>query len=398
MLYAIAYAPAIGGALDRALLILSAATLVQLLPLPGFVSPEAVRVRTALSLTPYLEPTWGPLTIHVPHTAAAAIELLGAVALFFAARERFATGGVRRAVRAIAAIGLGVSLLAIAQSATAGRSIYWLFETEHEGPLPLGPFVNRNHFATWAIMAIPLCLGYTAAHARAHRSSVRPGGGPLGPALPRLAGLVVSFAALSAALVLSLSRSAAAGLGIAGLITLVQIRRALMPAQVRRLVVAIAALLVLAMSWVGAEAVRRKLGGTTIDFQQRTRIWRESAPIVRDFLPVGTGGGTYELAMRVYQQSDRRVYFNQAHNHYLQLLVEGGLLLTIPFALAAVAFIRAARRSLGTDRSGMWWVRAGAACGLGAVAIQSIWETGLVMSANAALAAVLAAIVVHERR
>ncbi len=244
MLYAIAYAPAIGGALDRALLILSAATLVQLLPLPGFVSPEAVRVRTALSLTPYLEPTWGPLTIHVPHTAAAAIKLLGAGALFFAARERFATGGVRRAVRAIAAIGLGVSLLAIAQSATAGRSIYWLFETEHEGPLPLGPFVNRNHFATWAIMAIPLCLGYTAAHARAHRSSVRPGGGPLGPALPRLAGLVVSFAALSAALVLSLSRSAAAGLGIAGLITLVQIRRALMPAQVRRLVVAIAALLV----------------------------------------------------------------------------------------------------------------------------------------------------------
>jgi hypothetical protein len=46
----------------------------------------------------------------------------------------------------------------------------------------------------------------------------------------------------------------------------------------------------------------------------------------------------------------------------------------------------------------MWWVRAGAACGLGAIAIQSIWDTGLVMSANAALAAVLAAIVVHKRR
>jgi O-antigen ligase len=397
-LYAIACAPAIGGVLDRMLLILSTAVLVQLLPLPGFVSPDAFRVRTALSLTPGLEPTWGPITIHVPHTAAAGIELLGAVALFFAARERFATGGVRRAVRAIATIGLIVSLLALAQSATAGRSIYWLFKTEQEGPLPLGPFVNRNHFATWAIMAIPLCLGYAAAHARAHRSSVRPGGGPFGPALPRLAGLVTSIAVLSAALVLSLSRSAAAGLGIAGSITLFRIRRALMAAQVRRLVVAAAALLVLAMSWVDADAVRRKLGGTTIDFEHRTRIWRESLPIVRDFLPLGTGAGTYELAMRVYQQSDRRVYFNQAHNHYLQLLVEGGLLLTIPFALAAIAFIRAARRSLGTDRSGMWWVRAGAACGLGAVAIQSVWETGLVMSANAALAAVLAAIVVHERR
>ena len=42
-------------------------------------------------------------------------------------------------------------------------------------------------------------------------------------------------------------------------------------------------------------------------------------------------------------------------------------------------------------------IRVGAACGLGAVALQSVWETGLVMPANAALAALLAAIVVHER-
>ena len=32
-----------------------------------------------------------------------------------------------------------------------------------------------------------------------------------------------------------------------------------------------------------------------------------------------------------------------------------------------------------------------------AVALQSLWETGLVMPANAALAAVLAAMAVHER-
>ena len=37
------------------------------------------------------------------------------------------------------------------------------------------------------------------------------------------------------------------------------------------------------------------------------------------------------------------------------------------------------------------------AAGLFAVGLQSMWETGLVMPANAALAAVLAAIAVHER-
>jgi O-antigen ligase len=398
VLYAISCAPPIGDALDRALLLLCVVVVVQLVPLPGLVSSETIRVRAALSLSPALEPGWGPLTIDVAQTAWAAIELVGAVALFVAVRDRFASGGIRRAVRAIAIIGLAVSALAIAQSATAGRSIYWLFETEHEGPLPLGPFVNRNHFATWAIMVIPLCLGYVAAHAQVHRSPGQETSGSISAALSRIAWLIAAITLLSLALVISLSRSAAAGLGVSGLITLFAVRSVLEPSQRRRLIVATAVLLILAMSWTDASAVRDKVAGSTIDFEHRTRIWRESLPIVRDFLPSGTGAGTYELAMRVYQQSDRRVYFNQAHNHYLQLLVEGGLLLTIPFVLAAVAFVRVARQRLGADRSGMRWVRVGAACGLGAVAIQSIWETGLVMSANATLAAVLAAIVVHERR
>ena len=44
----------------------------------------------------------------------------------------------------------------------------------------------------------------------------------------------------------------------------------------------------------------------------------------------------------------------------------------------------------------MYWVRAGAFCGLCGVAAQSFWETGLTMPANAALAAIAAAIVIHQ--
>jgi hypothetical protein len=43
----------------------------------------------------------------------------------------------------------------------------------------------------------------------------------------------------------------------------------------------------------------------------------------------------------------------------------------------------------------MYWVRGGAFCGLCGVAAQSFWETGLTMPANAALAAIAAAIVLH---
>jgi len=67
-------------------------------------------------------------------------------------------------------------------------------------------------------------------------------------------------------------------------------------------------------------------------------------------------------------------------------------------AIAAIVALAAATRAqLSVDRSGAYWIRAGAACGLTAVALQSLWETGLVMPANAALAAVIAAIASYER-
>ena len=56
------------------------------------------------------------------------------------------------------------------------------------------------------------------------------------------------------------------------------------------------------------------------------------------------------------------------------------------------------REQLSADQSGTYWIRAGAACGLTAVALQGLWETGLVMPANAALAAVVAAIASYERQ
>ena len=92
------------------------------------------------------------------------------------------------------------------------------------------------------------------------------------------------------------------------------------------------------------------------------------------------------------------VYFNQAHNQYLQIAAEGGLLLSVPAAVALLSFVRLARRRVTRDHTAVFWIRIGAAGGLVAVMTQSLWETGLRMPANAAVAAVLAAVVVHAPR
>ena len=120
-------------------------------------------------------------------------------------------------------------------------------------------------------------------------------------------------------------------------------------------------------------------------------------PIISDFWLTGTGEGTYRTSMLYYQRGEREVQFNQAHNHYLQAMSEGGLIALGLLGCALVALGRTVRERVKVDGSAVYWIRAGAATGLMAAALQSLWETGLTMPANAALASVLAAIAVHER-
>jgi O-antigen ligase len=155
---------------------------------------------------------------------------------------------------------------------------------------------------------------------------------------------------------------------------------------------------VLVASYADLNAVMYRFDQTLASgYADRHVIWRETLPILRSFWMSGTGAGTFPTAMLAYQRSDRTFFFNQAHNHYLQLATEGGLLLGIPVISSLAALLLSARRRLTLDRTAVYWVRAGAVAGLAAVACQSIWETGLRMPANAVLCAILAAVAVHER-
>ena len=66
--------------------------------------------------------------------------------------------------------------------------------------------------------------------------------------------------------------------------------------------------------------------------------------------------------------------------------------------VALLSFLRLARRCVLGDHTAVFWIRIGAAGGLVAAMVQNLWETGLRMPANAALAAVLAAVVIYAPR
>ena len=392
--------------LDPLVFAVLGAAVVQLLPLPrpalAAVSPSALEVARAFLL---VDPG-GPLPISIDlEESGSAVAILGATALlFFASRQIFDRGGVRTTVRLIATGGLVLSAIAIAQDATARGLMYWRWAPIHEGPAPFGPFVNRNHFATWGVMVVPLCVGYLIAHASAHP-------GPSATATwrrkvvavvdARAALLLASATILIVAIAASLSRSGLVGLGAALVFGgwLARRRTGSALTQTARPAIFVAALTIVAaaavLTQVGPAALAGRFGKSGVALADRLAIWHDTVPVLRDFWLTGTGVGTFQTSMAIYQRSSPGVIFNQAHNHYLQVGAEGGLLVGVPVIFALVVFRRVGWRSLEADRSGMYWIRAGAAAGLAGVAVQSLWETGLTVPANAALAGVLAAIVVH---
>jgi O-antigen ligase len=100
--------------------------------------------------------------------------------------------------------------------------------------------------------------------------------------------------------------------------------------------------------------------------------------------------------MSAYQPVPHAFYFNDAHSQYLQLLTEGGVLLAVPAAMAAGTAVMLIARRLRADRTPVFWIRAGAASGLVAVAVQSMWQVSMTPPANAVLFAILAAVALHD--
>ena len=404
--------------LDLALMAVAAAVALQAVPwpraIPALLSPHSGELRSTIGVAPQVSDLagWTPLSIDGPATWIAAGTVALAVLTFWIARGVFgAGGGVRTFCRVIAVLGAVAALAAVVQRAATPQLVLGMLTPEARASRPFGAFVNRNHFAGWLMMIVPLVTGYLVAHVRIHSAGEREWRGYV-RALLRSGALLIAAAAFVCLSVLSLtlSRSALLGIGAAAVCGWVAARPRMAIDQRRwPFLLGVGGLGAVAVfGLVDLDAWAGKLENTLTLAERpdsRLVIWRETLPLIRDFWATGTGGGTYSNAMLVYQQSQIWIphlaawaHFNQAHNHYLHLAAEGGLLVGVPVAVAVLALARAARRSLAHDHTEMFWIRLGAAAGLAGVAAQSVWEIPLVMPANAVLAACLAAVVLHERR
>jgi len=374
---------------------------LQLAPLPPFIvdalSPNARTISSLILLTPP-DPSAATLSLRPLYTVETLSSAATVVLVYWTARGLLQNGGTRTVARLFSVAGFIMALTGLAQRATASRTLMWLWSPEDPGGRPMGPFVNRNHFAMWLVMASALGAGALATHL-AHKHASGSDRFRTGVAQWLDDGTMLWLAGSTALLWLTIVASGSRG----GMLAVAVFNAAWLALAGRRtgsrkaLAYAAAAVGVVALVgvWANLETIAGRLGSG--DAVARTTVWRDTVPVLRDFWLTGTGGGTYASVMLLYQRTARFVIFNEAQNEYLQLLAEGGILLTLPLLTWFVAWgVRCARR-IGEDRSAMMWVRTASLAGLAAVASQCIWDSALRMPANALLAAILAAVVVHEK-
>lgn len=387
--------PSLRDPLDASALAAIAVIALQLLPLPPAVrevlAPASDAFRAQMVLD-YSRSAWLPLSLDPPRTQTALMLAAAAYGLFAATRAAAPAHG-RRIARRIAWMAMAAAIAGIGgQTLFPDGRIYGFWKPREPGASPFGVVINRNHFAAWAAMAAALTAGCYAAHlsrrrerAPHRRTSVAVLGDARGVWLMWSAGVTIAAIAVAA------SRSGFAAVLAAAVTVLLLIRRRATRRVASALLIALLVAGVALVSWAPADRLLSRIGDTGgNELAVRKTIWMQSAAIARRYPLTGVGAGSFPAAMTHYQTGAREVFFNHAHNQYLELAAEGGLLLGIPLLLFAGALVVRIRRELRTEQDSYVWLRIGAAAALTAIAVASIWESPFRTPATLMLAAVAA--------
>jgi len=374
------------------LLAFLALLLFQVLPLPPAVlrvlSPGTFQLSDSFSLVS-LE-TWVPISVHPTRTLRGIAFCIGFTLLYAAVqREAGDHPRWRRAtLAAIVATGVVLTVVALVQAASPRPHHFYGIWRARPAWAVFGPYYNRNHLAGYLAMAIPIALAFLieaiADLASAWRRR-RPRWLALGDAVgSRVARRALVALTLLVGILAAGSRGAIGGC-VAGLGAVwVAVRRARLAA------LALLLLALLALLFVDPLPIRHSFETRGIA-ASRVPIWRDVWGAVPSFPLFGAGFNAYPRLARQIQTFDKGEWASQAHNEYLQILIDTG---AVGAALMLALLFLLARRAL--ERSRHTTLDAGAVSALVALAVHNIVDFNWQIPANAATFIVLAGLIMRR--
>lgn len=362
--------------------------IVQLLPLREVTSDGATAIGFVNTLS--LD----------PNSTRLVLVQLSTLLIYFAATLVFVDTPHRLhvLVRTIMVFGFLLAILGLSQSITSPTKVYWFRELNQS--TAFGPFINRHHFAGYMELTIALPLGLLFAGAVDKEKRI---------IYLFIAGL------MGVALVMTASRGGIVSLvaEIFFLMIVTAIWRR--PSERRRKrrhrfkhllgrLGATGALLVglfLGVVLLGGEfSINRFIDSVNTDDPTtgRAHFWSVTLDIIKAHPYVGTGLGAYGVIYTRYDTRNGLYRLEQAHNDYLQVLSDAGIIgAALALSFVVLLFWKAIVRARSRDdfRRG---VALAAMSGCFAVLVHSFFDFTLHTTSNALLFLVMAAIATLDGR
>jgi O-antigen ligase len=342
----------------------------------------------------------GALTA-APHSTRMVLAQLAGLSVYFAAALAFvdSPGRLKLMARLVIIFGFLLAVYGLMQHFINPQTIFWVREPKQAQPF--GPYVNRHHFAGYMELTLAMPLGLLFAGAVGRE---------------RIPLYAFASAIMAVALVLTNSRGGMLSM-VCEIIFLTLVaaagrrgrgeeaggggsraRAALTRVGLGFLL--IVAVVFGALYFGGEDALSRLVG--TVNSEDpttgRAHFWQGTAGIIKDHPLLGTGLGSFPSAYPLYDTANGSYRLEQAHNDYLQILSDGGVVGgLLGLAFVAVLFGAALRRMQSQDRFRRG-VALGALAGCAGALVHSFFDFTLHTTANALMFLVLAALATADGR
>jgi O-antigen ligase len=306
------------------------------------------------------------------------------------------TKRLRKIVLTIIIFAALMAFYGILQNLTGTDTIYGLRPAVHANPF--SAYVNKHHFAAFMEMTIGLTLGILFIQATKKDKYLL---------------LIIAVVLMGIAIVMTGSRGGFISLvGVLGFLVLMTVvygdkkhpkeKRSFLNRK-NIIVIGSSVLLILVLFsvtiWLGAgESLERGVGFQVADSDfstGRIHFWSTTLEIIRDNPILGTGLDAFGVSFTKYDTWNGNLRLEQAHNDYLQMLSDSGI---IGFALVILFIFLLFKQSLkvistSTDRFRRG-TAIGALAGCFGILVHSLFDFPLRTNANSLFFFVLAAIAV----
>jgi len=364
--------------------------LIQCLPLPSsvlsFLSPFRFKILSQVSAI-LDNPSSLQTLSYASRTSFAWWIFLLSVSLFFLVFRKTCDNynHLKILIHVLFIIAVLEALYGLLQALIPTIGVLWVDYTGSFGSAR-GTYINRNHFAGFIEMVLPLGLGYILSLSSWHEklsikalmSSDRPNFQFF---------LTTGLAVMLLALIFSKSRAGITGWGL-GFLTfalLVHFGSKGLPKSYWVITGIIIGMVTFYSLRIGVDPVIERFLRISND-ASRLDYWRDSWVIVKEH-PFGTGLATFRQVFPVYNVSTiAETTPHYAHNDYLQLLVETGwigfLALVSGFYIFLIRSFRRIKQIKLQDDPFRFFMAIGALSGLVSIAFHSFFDFNLQIPAN----------------